>query len=609
MENLLDRPTIYRTWLQIVTRIVPPATAAQATAQWHSAFLQEVPAGAKSGDTFSEDTLALRPAAGGVSSLRREFSRPLFVLMGIVSIVLLIACANTASLLLARAASRGSELGVRVALGAGRGRLVRQLLVESIMLAMLGGLCSVAIAVGAIRVLIAFMSAGRSPIALTVQPDLRVLEFTASVSLATGILFGLMPALRATRIDLTPALKGSSRSVRGGFRAGRLLCATQVALSFVLLIGAGLFVRSLHNLNGRDGTVNRNDVLVVRIEPKGSDQRNIPGTTARLDRVYQDLLARVAAVHGVEACSLAQFTPTVLRGNTRPFVLPSGVEKPALVPMIYPNYFNTMGIAFIAGRDFHAGDLIEGSPPVAVVNETFARQAFPGASAVGQQLRQGSAVREIIGVVRDSSYTNLRGGSQPIVYQTFLQTNTGRGQMALYVRTSGDGGSIVREVRQAVQDVDRDLPMFDIRTLAEEVGVVLMPERVIAMLSAVFGTLALLLASVGLYGLLAFSVAQRTAEMGIRMALGASRATVLWTVMREALLLVSIGVAIGVPAALAAARVASHQMAGLLFGVRPSDPLTIVAATLVLAAVAAGAGYVPARRASRVDPMIALRNE
>jgi predicted permease len=609
LENLLDRPIIYRTWLQLVTRIVPPATAAQAIAEWQPAFLQEVPAGAKAGDTFSADTLALAPAAGGVSSLRREFSRPLFVLMEIVCIVLLIACANTASLLLARAASRGSELGVRVALGAGRGRLIRQLLVESIMLAMLGGLCSVAIAAGAIRVLIAYMSAGRSPIALSLQPDLRVLAFTSLVSLVTGILFGLMPALRATRIDLTPALKGSSRSVRGGFRAGRFLCATQVALSFVLLIGAALFIRSLQNLNSRDGTVNRHAVLVVRVEPKGSDQRNIPGTTARLDRIYRDLMARVAQVHGVEACSLAQFTPTVLRGNTRPFVLPSGVENSALVPMIYPNYFNTMGIAVIAGRDFDAGDLVEGSPRVAVVNETFARQAFPGASALGQRLRQGSGVREIVGVVRDSSYTNLRGEIQPIVYQTFLQTNTGRGQMALYVRTSGDGGSIAREIRQAVQDIDRDLPVFDVRTLADEIGAVLMQERVIAMLSTVFSMLALLLACVGLYGLLAFSVVQRTAEMGIRMALGASRGTVVWAVMREGLLLVAIGVAIGVPAALAAARVASHQVAGLLFGVRPSDPLTIAAAILLLAAVAAAAGYVPARRASRVDPMIALRNE
>jgi predicted permease len=609
LENLLDRPIVYRTWLQLVTRIAPPATAAQAIAALQPAFLQEVPKGGKAGTTFSEDALAFAPAAAGVSNLRQEFSRPLFVLMGIVGLVLLIACANTASLLLARAASRGSEFGVRVALGAGRGRLIRQLLVESVMLAMLGGLCSVAIAVGAIRVLISSMSAGRSPIALTLEPDLRVLAFTTSVSLATGILFGLMPALRATRIDLTPALKSSSRSVRGGLRAGRLLCATQVALSLVLLIAAGLFVRSLQNLNGRNGTVNPDDVLIVRVEPKGSDQRNVPGATTRLDRIYQDLLARVAAVRGVDACSLAQFTPTVLRGNTRPFVLPSGAEKPALVPMIYPNYFDTMGIALIAGRDFDRADLIEGSPLVAVVNETFARQAFPGGSAVGQRLRQGAALREIVGVVRDSPYTNVRGEIQPIVYQTFLQTSTGRGQMALYVRISGKDASIRGQIRQAVQDIDRDLPSFEVRTLAEERGAVLMQERVITMLSTVFSALALLLACVGLYGLLAFSVVQRTAELGIRIALGASGRTVVWTVMREALLLVAIGVAIGVPAALAAARVASHQIAGLFFGVGPFDALTIVAATALLGAVAAGAGYVPARRASRVDPMIALRNE
>jgi predicted permease len=608
LENLLDKPIIYSTWLQLVGRLAPGVIAAQAAAELEPPYKQEVPRGPKFRGLENEK-LSFAPAATGLSSLRQQFSRPLFILMGIVGIVLLIACANTANLLLARAASRSAEFGVRVALGAGRSRLVRQLLVESVVLATLGGVFGVLLALGATRLLVMYMSAGRSPIVLDLNPDLPMLAFTAAVSFLTGILFGLAPALRATRVDVAPSLKHVGRSLHGGLRSGKILCVTQVALSLVLLIGAGLFVRSLQKLNGQDSGVARDRVLIVRVEPKGSDQRNIPGTSARLDRIYKDLLTRVASLSGVISCSLAQFTPTTLRGNNVPFVLPSGEEKRALVPMVYPNYFATMGISVAAGRDFNAGDLAVDSPLVVVVNETFARQAFGAQPAVGQQLRLRPQTLEIIGVVRDSRYTNLRGETPPIVYQTFLQTNTGRGQMALYVRVAGDARSVLPHVREAVEDIDRDLPLFEVRTLTQEMDAVLIQERLIATLSTVFSMLALALACVGLYGLLAFSVVQRTAEMGIRIALGAKRGDVVWTVMQDALLLVVVGVAIGVPAALAIGRVASNQIAGLLFGLRAADPITIGASTVLLALVAASAGYIPARRASRVDPMVALRNE
>jgi predicted permease len=417
-----------------------------------------------------------------------------------------------------------------------------------------------------------------------------------------------MPALRATRIDVAPALKHVGRSIRGGLRSGKALCVAQVALSLVLLIGAGLFVRSLQKLLEQDAGVARDRVLIVRVEPKGSDQRNIPGTTARLDRTYRDLLTGVRAIDGVRSASLAQFTPTTLRGNTVAFLLPPGTEKRALVPMIYPGYFSTMGIGLLAGRDFNDGDLVDGAPLVAVVNETFARQAFNG-NAVGQHLSQRNQLREIVGVVADSRYTNVRGETPSIVYQTFLQTNTGRGQMALYVRLDTQPSIVLPRIRQAVQAIDRDLPLFEIRTLAQEMDAVLIQERLIATLSTFFSTLALALACIGLYGLLAFSVVQRTPEMGIRMALGAARGDVIWTVMREAILLVACGVAIGVPVALAAGRVASNQISGLLFGLRATDPMTIAVSTMLLAIVAIGAGYAPARRASRVDPMVALRAE
>ncbi len=610
LENLLDQPIIYRTWLQVVSRVAPGATAAQAAAQLEPVYNQEVPSANKfGGPPLPPERLRVEAAATGISDLRQQFSQPLFILMGIVGIVLLIACANTANLLLARAAARTSEFGVRLALGAGRARLIRQLLVESIVLALAGGACGVLLARVATRLLVAYMSAGQTPIVLELNPDLRVLSFTATVSVLTGVLFGLTPALRATRIDLTPSLKTVGRSVRGGFRSGKILCVTQVALSLILLIGAGLFVRSLQKLNGQDSGVDRDRVLIVRVEPRGSDQRNIPGTSPRLDRTYRELLTRVTAIAGVRSCSLAQFTPTTLRGNSVPFTLPSGAEQRALVPMIYPKFFATMGIEVVAGRDFGDGDLSPQSPLVAIVNETFARLAFKATSAVGQQLRQRNDLIEIVGVVRDSRYTSVRDDTPPTVYQTFLQTRTGRGQMALYVRAEASPATVIAQVRQAVQDIDRDLPLFAIHTLTEEMGAVLIRDRLIATLSTVFSALALVLACVGLYGLLSFSVVQRSAEMGIRMALGANRADVVWTVMREALLLVAAGVIIGIPVALALGRFASNRISGLLFGLQPTDPITIAAATMVLALIAAGAGYLPARRASRVDPMVALRRD
>ena len=529
--------------------------------------------------------------------------------MGIVGIVLLIACANTANLLLARAASRSGEFGVRLALGAGRRRLIRQLLVESVVLALAGGVCGVLLASIATRLLVAYMSAGQTPI---------VLELSSGSPRADVHRDSVPLDRHSLRSD--PGAAGDAHRSHTIVEDGRPICAWRPSLGQDPLRRAGRAVADPVDWRGslcpqsaeaqrQDSGVDRDRVLIVRVEPRGSDQRNIPGTTPRLDRIYRELLARVAAIGGVQSCSLAQFTPTTLRGNNVPFTLPSGAEQRALVPMIYPNFFETMGIGLVAGRDFNDSDLSPQSPLVVVVNETFARQAFGGASAVGQQLRQRNDMIEIVGVVRDSRYTSVRDETPPTVYQTFLQTRTGRGQMALYVRTASSPAAVISQVRQAVQDIDRDLPLFAIHTLAEELGAVLIRDRLIATLSTVFSALALLLACVGLYGLLSFSVVQRSSEMGIRMALGANRADVVWTVMREALLLVAAGVIIGIPAALVLGRVASNRISGLLFGLQATDPVTIAAATLLLALIAAGAGYVPARRASRVDPMVALRNE
>jgi predicted permease len=627
-ENLLDNPIIYRTWLTTLARLKPGIGVPQATGALETLRRQALPGGPKSaGNNFP--SLVLKPASTGLSSLRKQFSQPLFVLMAVVGVVLLIACANTANLLLARAAARRAEFAMRLALGAGRWRLTRQLLVESIVLAALGGLCGILLAHWAMRLLVVYMSSGRSPIVLDLNPNLRILGFTLAVSVATGILFGLAPALRATRIDLWPALKSLGNLLsrgHGALQPGKILAVAQVALSLLLLIGAGLFVRSLQKLNGENFGVSRESVLIVRVEPKGSDQRNIPGTTARLDRIYQGLLEAVRAIPGVRMASLGQSTPTTPNpGAAGAITLPSGATVRVPMVMLYPDYFAAVGVPMAAGREFNSTDLRESSPLVCVVNETFARQMFPGENAIGkscttshrQNFNDPTRPRysdleepvQIVGVVKDSRYSNPRGEAQPVIYMTFLQTPTGRGQMVLHVRVAGDASSVLPRIREEVLRVDPTLPMFEVHTLAQEMDAALVQERLIAMLSSLFGVLALLLASVGLYGLLAFGVVQRTGEMGIRMALGAGRADVVWMILKEALLLVLAGVVVGIPVALGVTRLAGSQISGLLFGVKATDPFTIATAAVLLISVATMAAFLPARRASQVDPMVALRNE
>lgn len=610
-ENLLVNPGQYLTWVQVFGRLNPGLRPAQVAAQLEGPFRQEIPKGGKF-SSMEKERLQVAPAAAGLSELRNQFSEPLFLLMGLVGIVLLIACANTANLLLARAAARQPEFAMRVALGAPRGRLISQLLVESVVLSAIGGVLGLLLANWATRLLVAYLSSGRSPIVLDLNPNVRILAFTAGVSILTGILFGLMPAIRATRVAGGPSLGTLSGTARGsvsGLGSGRVLAVVQVALSLVLLVGAGLFVRSLQNVNRQDGGFARDSVLVVRVEPKGSNQRNAEGALARLDRTYRDLIGRVETIPGVKAVGMAQFTPTTPRGANAQFTLPSGEVLRAFAPMVYPSFFAASGIAMAAGRDFHSSDLGENSALVAVVNETFARKAFAKENPIGKRIALGTEAYEIIGVVKDSRYLNPRDETVPTVYEPFLQFGTGRGQMALYVRVEAGAQAVVPQLREAIQNIDRELPMFEIQTLAEEMDAVLVRERLMATLSGLFSLLATLLAAVGLYGLFAFAVVQRTREIGIRMALGAQGGDVVWAVMREVLILALAGAAIGIPAALLCARLASAQISGLLFGLRPSDPLTIAAATLGLLFTAALAGFLPALKAARVDPLRALRSE
>ena len=611
-ENLLaDRPLLYHTWLRVFGRLKPGVGPAQATAALDTLFHAEIPDGPKF-EPVRRQTLGLYAGATGLSDLREPFSESLLILQAVVVMVLLIACANIANLLLARAAARQPEFAMRLALGAGRRRLIGQLLSESVMLALIGGACGVLVAYWSANFLVDFLSSGSARVVLNVAPDIRMLAFTAVMSIVVGVLIGLAPAMRAIRADLTPSMKAAGRGVAGSrarLRADKLLAVAQVALSLVLLVGAGLFVRSLHQLNSRDAGVARDRVVLVRVEPKGSDQRGVPGSSERLDRAYRELVQRVEAIPGVEAASMAQFMPTLIRANAQNVELPGGGQLEAAIPMIYPKYFAAIGIPIVAGRDFTDGDLSDMAPPVTIINETFARAVFPEESAVGQTVKIGRDTRQVIGVVKDSVYLNVRRDTPPIAYQTFLQTNTGRGQMVLHARVRGDAASVIPQIRDAVHRLDPTLPLFEVRTLQNEIDAALVRERLIATLSSVFGVLALALACVGLYGLLAFTVAQRTAEMGVRMALGARRIDVVVMVMREALTLVAAGAALGLIGAMVAARLASAHISVLLFRTNVTDLTTIVAATLMLAGVASLASYLPARRASRVEPMTALRNE
>ncbi len=625
-ENWL-RSSIQRAeWLTIVGRrradVTPQQAAAAIAALDVLEPLMTKPRMPRETPHRVAERLGLTSAATGLSELREQYSQPLFILLVVVGVVQLIACANVATLILACGTARAPELSMRLALGAGRWRLVRQLLIENVLLALAGGISGLLLARWGTSLLVGFMSAGRSPIVLDLTPDLRVLAFTAAVAIATGLLCGAIPALRATRLDILAGLRHQNRQQDGTAswaRPGRILVVAQVALCVLLLFGAGLFVRSLQRIDAQDAGFDRDRVYVMRVEPRGSDQRSVPGASQRLDGIYRDLIQRVEAIDGVRSASLAHFAPTTPVYYAQTLQAPSGAIVRIATMMVYPGYFETMGLGIVAGRDIDDRDSAPGAQEAIVVNEAFVRQIMNGENPVGRRFAYRSRspgnpaavehFREVVGVARDSRYASFREAPVPMVYQPFLQTQTGRGQMTLHVRTSRDDSAIASRIREEVQRVDPTMPLLPLATLSAQVDAALSRERLVAMLSTLFSALALLLAAIGLYGLMAFSVVRRTNEMGIRMALGAARTRVVRLVMGEALLLVVAGLALGVPAAFAGGRLAGSRIAGLLFGLGATDPATMALAVIVLVAAAASAAYLPAVRAARVDPMVALRSE
>jgi predicted permease len=553
--------------------------------------------------------IELTPAATGLSQLRMQFSQPLRVLMGVAGLVLLIACANIANLLLARATARAHEIAVRMAIGAGRMRLIRQLLTESFLLAMTGGSLGVAFAWWSSRILVGMVSTGQQPLPLKVSPDLHVLTFTLLVCLATALLSGTAPALRATRVELVPSLKDKRGSVSGMQRSSlaKGLIIAQVALSFALLVGAGLFVRSLVKLANVDPGFNQDEALLFNIDMGGLGYKE---TDPRLPELCRQVEQRVSALPGVRAASFSLFTfnegDWTVGASVQGYVPSSDQDRVILNNSVGEEFFRSMGLPILAGRGFSAGDTSH-SAKVAVINETMARRFFPGRSPIGEHFGLGAAEHsndiEIVGIVKDAKYDSLDEKPQAAAYYPFSQSPQLFNDFI--VRYSGDARTITDEVRRAISDVNPTLAVWGVSTMAEQVQQSVLQQRLIAQLSAFFGLLALLLACIGLYGVMSYTVTRRTSELGIRMALGAERKNVLWLVMRETLLLIGTGLAIGMPLAMLGTRLVSN----MLFGLVPSDPATIACSLAVLLTVAALAGYLPARRASMVDPMVALRYE
>ena len=551
----------------------------------------------------------LTPMATGISGLRRQFSEPLRLLMGIVALVLLIACTNIANLLLARATARARELAVRQALGARRGRIVRQLLTESLILALAGGALGIVFAAGASRLLLRMVSGGPEVIPINVGLNTTVLLFTLGVTIATALLFGTIPAFRATRVELTETLKEGRGMVKGGTKnlLARTMVVLQVALSLVLVVGASLFLRSLINLTNVDTGFNRQNVLRLNIDESSVGYK---GDDPRLASLYKEIEERVSALPGVHAASFSSFVfhEGSWNGSVTVPGMPVNYDVDVRHNVIGNGFFATMQIPLVAGRIFGPQDTAT-SQKVAIISEHMAKTLFPPGSPLGKTYNMGGADRLVVGIAKDVRSAQLNesdaevGYDAEVDYIPYVQRKDYESDFI--VRYTGDSGSVSDAVQKTIHSIDRSLPITDVATLDEVIARSVTNQRVVAQLSIFFGGLAVFLSCIGIYGLMSYIVGQRTNEIGIRMALGAAQSNVRWLVMREIAVMVLLGIVIGVPVTLAGGRLVTH----MLFGLQDKDPVSIAVAVGVLLVVGLVAGYFPARRASRVDPMVALRYE
>jgi predicted permease len=610
-------PVAHAWWISIMGRLKPGWTLQRATAHLKALspgiMKATLPPTYRAEGTkrYLANLLEATPGDTGVSGLRRAYERPLWLLMATTGLVLLIACANLANLLLARASTRDREVAVRLAIGASRGRLIRQFLAESLLLAVFGAALGGLLAQILSRGLVTFLTTSNSPVFVGLGVDLRVLGFTGALAAATCILFGLLPALRATRTAPSFALRSGGRSMTAGrerFSLRRSLVATQVALSLVLLVGALLFVRSLHNLVTTDAGFRTEGVLAVSLDlrpPQYSDER--------LFGVYRELQDRLSSRPGVRSAAQVLFTPVSGAGWNND-VGPDGSRaensgKESYFNRVGPGYFQTMGITLIGGRDFNDRDT-RATSKVAIVNREFARKVFDGKNPVGRTFRLEAAAGkpeelfQIVGLVENTKYYQLR--EDPIAQGFFpvVQTDDPGAGATFVIRASGSPAEVMRNVKEGVASVSPAIGI-EFRWLSHQIEESLLRDRLMATLSGAFGLLAGLLSVLGLYGVISYMVARRRNEIGVRVALGADRGRVLRLVLGEAVLLLAIGLVVGLAIALWAGRAAST----MLYGLTPHDPVTIAAAMALLAAVALGAAYAPARRAAAVSPVTALREE
>jgi predicted permease len=592
-----------RWWLYVMARVRHPSALAPTFA---TVFRQSLAASnVEALRRAREPELRLFPGARGIDQIGTRIRQPLFAIAGVSLVVLLLACVNLANLTLARAAARQKASSVRLALGAGRLRLGVESLTESLLLAIGGGALAIVVAAWGGRALATMLFAATSVLGGTVRPSLdwRVLAEIGAASIATGLAFGVLPAIRAGRLDVAGALGQAGRGPTARSTARALLMAAQVALSIPLLVGAVLFLRTVHTLARVDLGFEPERLLIARIDPTLNGY-----TSERVDDIYRRVIDEVRVMPGVAS---AAFVDVVLMNNLQSshnFSVDGAQPINVRYNRVGSGFFETAGIPVLRGRGFSEGDMAAGALRAAIVNESAARQLFGGAPPLGRSIRLmtvPSVDFEVVGLAKDSRYATPREPLQPTIFLPYTQTPFPTPSMSVEVRTAAAPASVARSIREAVARVDPNVPVFDLKTELQQIDETLGPERAFTRLLVVFGVVALLLASIGLHGLTAYSVSRRTPEIGVRIALGAERRDVLWLVLRQAVVIMLAGLAVGVPGALAAARV----VRATLYGVEPGDPLSVVIAIVVLSVVAFGAAFAPARRAAQMDPLAALRYE
>jgi len=604
------------TWVQMMGRLNPGVTETQAreslTILMHQIRTEEIGPAITEQEkrNIANSRVTVDPGAKGFGQVRRRFSQPLLVLMAVVTLVLLIACLNVANLLLARATARQQEMAMRVSLGAGRGRLIRQLLTESLLLAGAGGVLGLVIATAGARVLVAMVASDTDGVVLRLDPDWRILAFTAGIAIGSGLLFGLVPALRATRTEPQQSLKEfSSRASGGRTRTAKVLVGVQIAVSLVLLVGCGLFLRTLYNLQTVSLGYNPTGLVMTRVDPVAAGYRGDD-----ISRAIIELMRRLREIPGVKTVTFSENglfsgvesgTAVEIEGFT-----PSSTDdRNVRFDQVGPAYFTNTGIPLILGRDFTERDA-PGAPRVTIVNDALASFYFPGQNPIGRRVRvtgPSDVVVEIVGVAKDATDHDLRDKPQRRMYVSYLQPIDGIVTTNFEIRAMSAAAAPVLfgPIREKIQRFNSRLPILHIKMAETLVSDSILTERLIAKLSTFFGGLAALLAAIGLYGVMSYTVARRTSEIGVRIALGAAPGAVAAMVLREILLLVAVGGVIGATMAVGLSRFVQS----LVFGLTPSDPITIAVSIALFAVIGLLAGYLPARRAARIDPVVALRSE